>query len=81
MATNQTLSALLEGIGYRAGDVSTVVLSHLHGDHIGGLREVNHAELLVSPLTETRRGLVVLATHDPSAAAALAKAETAWDAP
>jgi N-acyl homoserine lactone hydrolase len=81
MATNQTLSALLEGIGYRAGDVSTVVLSHLHGDHIGGLREINHAELLVSQLTETRRGLVVLATHDPGAAAALAKAETAWDAP
>jgi N-acyl homoserine lactone hydrolase len=48
MAANQVLSALLEGIGYRAGDVNTVVLSHLHGDHIGGLREVSHAELLVS---------------------------------
>ena len=48
MAADQTLSALLEGIGYRASDVGTVVLSHLHGDHIGGLREVSHAELLVS---------------------------------
>ena len=48
MAADQTLSILLEGIGYRAGDVRTVVLSHLHGDHIGGLREVSHAELLVS---------------------------------
>ena len=48
MAADQTLSVLLEGIGYRAGDVDTVVLSHLHGDHIGGLREVSHAELLVS---------------------------------
>jgi N-acyl homoserine lactone hydrolase len=48
MAANQVLSTLLEGLGYRAGDVRTVVLSHLHGDHIGGLREVSHAELLVS---------------------------------
>ena len=48
MSADQTLSVLLEGIGYRAGDVGTVVLSHLHGDHIGGLREVSHAELLVS---------------------------------
>jgi N-acyl homoserine lactone hydrolase len=48
MAADQTLSVLLDGIGYRASDVGTVVLSHLHGDHIGGLREVSHAELLVS---------------------------------
>jgi N-acyl homoserine lactone hydrolase len=48
MAADQTLSVLLERIGYRAGDVKTVVLSHLHGDHIGGLREVAQAELLVS---------------------------------
>ena len=48
MAADQTLSTLLEGLGYRASDVRTVVLSHLHGDHIGGLREVSQAELLVS---------------------------------
>lgn len=48
MAADQTLSVLLERIGYRAGDVRTVVLSHLHGDHIGGLREISQAELLVS---------------------------------
>jgi N-acyl homoserine lactone hydrolase len=48
MAADQTLSAQLEHIGYRASDVKTVVLSHLHGDHIGGLREVAQAELLVS---------------------------------
>ena len=122
------MSILLEGIGYRAGDVGTVVLSHLHGDHIGGLRELSHVELLVSrvewhtlsgpwpeaagvlrrpirlpglrwrqiepapihdpslapfdtamlnQLRETHPGLVVLATHDPGAAAALAEAETA----
>jgi N-acyl homoserine lactone hydrolase len=48
MAADQTLSVQLERLGYRAGDVRTVVLSHLHGDHIGGLREVAQAELLVS---------------------------------
>ena len=48
MARNQTLSLLLEGIGYRAGDVDVVVVQHLHGDYIKGLREVSHAELLVS---------------------------------
>jgi N-acyl homoserine lactone hydrolase len=48
MAADQTLSAQLQGLGYRAGDVGTVILSHLHGDHIGGLSEVSHAELLVS---------------------------------
>jgi N-acyl homoserine lactone hydrolase len=48
MASDQVLSALLDGIGYRPEDVRTVVLSHLHGDHIGGLREVRDADLLVS---------------------------------
>jgi N-acyl homoserine lactone hydrolase len=47
MAPNQTLTALLAGLGYSARDVSKVVLSHLHGDHIGGLREVSHAEIFV----------------------------------
>jgi N-acyl homoserine lactone hydrolase len=48
MAVDQTLSAQLRRIGYLASDVRTVVLSHLHGDHIGGLSEVAQAELLVS---------------------------------
>lgn len=48
MVADQTLSVQLERLGYRAADVRTVVLSHLHGNHIGGLREVAQAELLVS---------------------------------
>jgi N-acyl homoserine lactone hydrolase len=48
MAANQTLTALMAGLGYNVRDVSKVVLSHLHGDHIGGLREVSQAEILVS---------------------------------
>ena len=48
MTAEQTLTAQLKGLGYSPADVRTVVLSHLHGDHIGGLREVAQAELLVS---------------------------------
>jgi glyoxylase-like metal-dependent hydrolase (beta-lactamase superfamily II) len=48
MAEDQTLSALLAGIGYSVGDVGTAIVSHLHGDHIGGLRELRQAELLIS---------------------------------
>jgi N-acyl homoserine lactone hydrolase len=46
----------LERIGYHASDVKTVVLSHLHGDHVGGLREVAQAELLVSRAEGTLSG-------------------------
>ena len=40
MTAEQTLSAQLKGLGYSPGDVRTVVLSHLYGDRIGGVREV-----------------------------------------
>jgi len=45
---DQTLSARLASIGHDVSDVRTVVLSHLHQDHIGGLRELSGAEVLVS---------------------------------
>jgi N-acyl homoserine lactone hydrolase len=48
MAAEETLTVQLHGLGYRAGDVKMVVLSHLHRDHIGGLREVTQAQLLIS---------------------------------
>lgn len=48
VASDQTLSAQLASIGYDIADVRTVVLSHLHQDHIGGLRELTGAEVLVS---------------------------------
>ena len=44
----QTLTEQLRGIGYEPGQVRTVVLSHLHPDHIGGLAEVSGAEIVVS---------------------------------
>ena len=33
----QSITAALEAAGYAPGDVSTVVITHMHGDHIGGL--------------------------------------------
>jgi glyoxylase-like metal-dependent hydrolase (beta-lactamase superfamily II) len=46
---DQTLTAGMERLGYAVGDVSTVVISHLHQDHIGGLSEVPQARILVDP--------------------------------
>jgi N-acyl homoserine lactone hydrolase len=47
IAPDQTLTARLAAIGYDIADVRTVVLSHLHQDHIGGLRELGHADIVV----------------------------------
>jgi glyoxylase-like metal-dependent hydrolase (beta-lactamase superfamily II) len=44
---DQTLTAGLERLGYATGAISTVVISHLHQDHIGGLSEVPQARILV----------------------------------
>ncbi len=44
-----TLTAGLERLGYSTADVGTAVISHLHQDHIGGVAEIAHADLLVSP--------------------------------
>lgn len=46
---DQTLTAGLERLGYAASDVTTVVISHLHQDHIGGLSEVPQARILIDP--------------------------------
>lgn len=45
---DQTLTRQLAAIGYDITDVGTVALSHLHQDHVGGLGELNRAEILVS---------------------------------
>jgi glyoxylase-like metal-dependent hydrolase (beta-lactamase superfamily II) len=44
----ETLDAQLGTLGYAAADVDTAIMSHLHEDHIGGIRELHKAELLVS---------------------------------
>jgi glyoxylase-like metal-dependent hydrolase (beta-lactamase superfamily II) len=45
---DDTLTAGLARLGYRPSDVTIAVISHLHEDHIGGVREIPQAELLVS---------------------------------
>ena len=44
----QTLTAGLDRLGYAVSDVKTVVISHLHQDHIGGLAELTRADIIVS---------------------------------
>jgi N-acyl homoserine lactone hydrolase len=43
-----TLTARLAAVGYDIADVRVAVLSHLHQDHIGGLRELTGAEIVIS---------------------------------
>jgi N-acyl homoserine lactone hydrolase len=45
---HETLTEQLAAIGYDPADVKTVVLSHLHQDHIGGIAELPNATILVS---------------------------------
>jgi hypothetical protein len=48
IAKEETLAAKLAAIGYDAGDVRLAILSHLHQDHIGGVRSLAGAELIVA---------------------------------
>jgi N-acyl homoserine lactone hydrolase len=49
IGADDTLTARLARLGYRAADVDKAVISHLHQDHIGGLRELGRdTELLLS---------------------------------
>ena len=45
---DQTMTAGLGRLGYKPSDVSVVILSHLHQDHVGGLAELSHARIYVS---------------------------------
>ena len=45
---HDTLTAQLAALGYAPADVDTAIVSHLHVDHIGGLRELAGSELVVS---------------------------------
>jgi N-acyl homoserine lactone hydrolase len=44
---DQTLTARLAAIGHDIAGVHTAVLSHLHQDHIGGLPELGHADIVL----------------------------------
>ncbi len=44
----QELAAHLQRLGYRAEDIKTVLITHLHEDHLGELRSLRHAKIIVS---------------------------------
>ena len=48
IAEDDTLTRLLAAAGFDIADVRTAIVSHLHQDHIGGLPELGHADILVS---------------------------------
>ncbi|MAF48456.1 MAG: hypothetical protein CMM10_09345 [Rhodospirillaceae bacterium] len=45
---DDTLTSKLSGLGYAAADVGKVIIFHLHFDHIGCIKEVPQADLLVN---------------------------------
>jgi glyoxylase-like metal-dependent hydrolase (beta-lactamase superfamily II) len=42
-----TLTAPLAALGHAPADVDAAIVSHLHVDHVGGLRELTGSDLLV----------------------------------
>jgi glyoxylase-like metal-dependent hydrolase (beta-lactamase superfamily II) len=46
-AFRTSVSAVLAGVGVAAADVDTVVLTHLHYDHAGGVRSFPRARVFV----------------------------------
>nr|WP_297425884.1 MBL fold metallo-hydrolase [uncultured Actinotalea sp.] len=61
IAPGDTALAQLERLGFAAGDVGTVVLSHLHADHVAGLADLPAARVVLDARAwrrhRTRRGL------------------------
>ncbi|WP_226665503.1 MBL fold metallo-hydrolase [Metabacillus litoralis] len=45
---NQSIKNQLEKDGINANEISTIILSHFHGDHVGGLKDFPKANILTS---------------------------------
>jgi len=66
LADGESLARQLQRDGVRADDIATVVLSHLHGDHIGGLRDFPSATIVCARegwLDLERRGRLAAIRH------------------
>ena len=48
IAQEETLATELAALGHSAADVRVAILSHLHQDHIGGMRHLRGAEFVVA---------------------------------
>jgi glyoxylase-like metal-dependent hydrolase (beta-lactamase superfamily II) len=48
LTREQELPAQVERLGYRCEDIRTVVLTHFHEDHVGGLRHVPQAKVVAA---------------------------------
>jgi glyoxylase-like metal-dependent hydrolase (beta-lactamase superfamily II) len=48
IGADETLEVQLAALGYSSADVDTALVSHLHQDHIGGIRALTGAQLLVT---------------------------------
>lgn len=56
VARHETVEARLREIGVDPGEVGDVVLTHLHGDHVGGLAALRPRRVLLGPGAATPRG-------------------------
>jgi N-acyl homoserine lactone hydrolase len=54
LSQDQQLSAQVERLGYKCSDISRVIVTHLHEDHIGGLTSLRHARVVLAPPEWTR---------------------------
>lgn len=48
LSQDQQLSAQVERLGYKCSDISRVIVTHLHEDHIGGLTSLRHARVVLA---------------------------------
>lgn len=63
ISREQEIDKQLESLGVTPGDLRRVVLTHLHGDHINGLRRLPEVEVLASDEALARGGSRKLARH------------------
>ncbi|HMK53358.1 MAG TPA: N-acyl homoserine lactonase family protein [Methanobacteriaceae archaeon] len=48
LSQEQELPAQIERLGYQCEDVKTIIMTHLHEDHVGGLRYFPNARVIVA---------------------------------